>query len=96
MTATVRNAVIKRAALAAIGKRKPDMAMKTIKRIRKDSLGFRLVYMTTFAVFLAVAIADRLVPLRWLTGSAGSQSYLGILSEAQSAADTYTPFAFMG
>ncbi len=72
------------------------MATKTNSRTRKDSLGFRLIYATTFMIFLFAAILDRLIPLRWVIGVTGSETYLGILAEAQSAAETYTPFAFMG
>lgn len=63
---------------------------------RKDSLGFRLVFAAAFAIFLVAALADRLVPLRWLIGAARDERYLDILSEAHRAAQTYTPFAFMG
>jgi hypothetical protein len=73
------------------------MAAKSAPKSRKDTLGFRLIYATTFIIFLIAGILDRLVPLRWITGATGSaDSYLGVLAEAQAAARTYTPFAFMG
>ncbi|MBX9927032.1 MAG: hypothetical protein K2Y05_11790 [Hyphomicrobiaceae bacterium] len=69
---------------------------RTRKDARKDTVGFRMIYAATFTIFLVAAIADRLIPLRWMFGAAGSESYLGFMSEAQRAAETYTPFAFMG
>jgi hypothetical protein len=66
------------------------------KDARKDSLGFRLIYSAAFATFLVAAVADRLIPLRWLVGATGQDSYLGVLTEARRAAETFTPFAFMG
>jgi hypothetical protein len=73
-----------------------DMSTKSAFRTRKDTLGFKMIYAAAFAVFLVAAILDRLIPLRWIMGATGSEKYLAILSEAQSAAKTYTPFAFMG
>jgi hypothetical protein len=63
---------------------------------RKDSLGYQLIFGATFLIFLAVAIADRLVPLRWLMGAAKTENYVAVFAEAKAAAMTYTPFAFMG
>jgi hypothetical protein len=63
---------------------------------RKDTLGFRLIFTTTFLVFLLAAVVDRLVPLRWIMGAAKSENYMAIFAEAKAAAATYTPFAFMG
>lgn len=69
---------------------------RTRKDARKDTVGFRMIYATSFAIFLVAAIADRLIPLRWMFGAAGNETYLGFMAEAQRAAETYTPFAFMG
>lgn len=63
---------------------------------RKDTLGYQLIFGATFLIFLIVAIADRLVPLRWIMGSAKSENYVAVFAEAKAAAMTYTPFAFMG
>jgi hypothetical protein len=68
----------------------------TGRSARKDSLGFTMIYAATFAIFFAVAIIDRLVPVRWFLGAAKSENYMAIFAEAKSAAATYTPFAFMG
>jgi hypothetical protein len=65
-------------------------------RTRKDSLGFRLIFASTFLIFLMAAVVDRLVPLRWIMGAAKSENYMAIFAEAKAAAATYTPFAFMG
>lgn len=82
------------------GSRIPRMEMTMIgqnsNRTRKDSLGFQLIFAITFLTFFAVAIVDRLVPLRWILGAAKSENYMAIFSEAKMAAATYTPFAFMG
>ncbi len=79
-------------------KTEPPMAAQTRihKDARKNTVGFRMIYATTFAIFLLAAIADRLIPLRWMFGATNSESYLGFMAEAQRAAETYTPFAFMG
>ena len=47
-------------------------------------------------IFFAVAIIDRLLPIRWILGAAKSENYMAIFAEAKMAAATYTPFAFMG
>ena len=75
-----------------------EMAMhtQTSSRSRKDTLGFRLIFTVTFLTFLMVALADRLVPLRWVMGLAKSENYMAVIAEARLAAETYTPFAFMG
>ena len=65
-------------------------------RIRKDSWGFSMIFAATFAIFFAVAIIDRLLPIRWILGAAKSENYMAIFAEAKMAAATYTPFAFMG
>jgi hypothetical protein len=72
------------------------MAGRSVSRVRKDSLGFKLIFAVTFAMFFGVAIVDRLVPLRWIMGLAKSENYMAIFTEAKAAAATYTPFAFMG
>ena len=72
------------------------MTGQNSNRTRKDSLGFQLIFATTFLTFFAVAIVDRLVPLRWILGAAKSENYMAVFSEAKMAAATYTPFAFMG
>ena len=72
------------------------MSASTIPASRKDTLGFKLIFASTFMVFLAAAIADRLIPLRWLAGFAKSENYMAVFAEAKAAAATYTPFAFMG
>jgi hypothetical protein len=72
------------------------MAGRSASRTRKDTLGFKLIFAVTFATFFAVAILDRLLPLRWVMGLAKSENYMAIFTEAKAAAATYTPFAFMG
>lgn len=77
-------------------KTETTMTVRTQSRSGKDTLGFRLIFASTFLIFLLAAVIDRLVPLRWIMGAAKSENYMAIISEAKSAAATYTPFAFMG
>ena len=72
------------------------MAGRVSFQSRKDNLGFKLIFASTFVVFFAAAIVDRLLPLRWIMGAAKSENYMAIFAEAKAAAATYTPFAFMG
>lgn len=78
-------------AVNSISRAGPSMLAK-----RKDTLGYQLIFGATFLIFLVVAIADRLVPLRWIMGAAKTENYVAIFAEAKAAAMTYTPFAFMG
>ena len=65
-------------------------------RVRKDSLGFTMIFLMSFAIFFVVAVIDRLLPVRWILGAAKSENYMAVFAEAKIAAATYTPFAFMG
>jgi NaMN:DMB phosphoribosyltransferase len=60
---------------------------------RQEALEYRLVYLAGFAVFLAVAVATRLLPGRQRHPQRRRRSIVG---EARAAADTFIPFAFMG
>jgi hypothetical protein len=73
-----------------------SMATRHASQSRKDTLGFKLIFVVTFLTFFGVAVIDRLVPLRWVMGLAKSENYMAIFAEAKLAAATYTPFAFMG
>jgi hypothetical protein len=70
------------------------IVQSTVKR--NDTLGFRLIFSATFLTFLLVAIVDRMVPLRWIMGAAKSENFVAVFAEAKTAAQTYTPYAFMG
>jgi hypothetical protein len=60
---------------------------------QQEALEYRLVYLAGFAVFLAVAVATRLLPGRQRHPQRRRRSIVG---EARAAADTFIPFAFMG
>jgi len=62
--------------------------------IDRDAIDFRLIYITSFIIFLASAALGRLMPWRWRGWSSGRRG--SIISEARAAANTFTPFAFMG
>ena len=64
--------------------------------IDRDALDFRLIYIASFIIFLASAALGRLMPWRWLGWSSGSHRRGSIVGEARAAANTFTPFAFMG
>ena len=64
--------------------------------IDRDALDFRLIYIASFIIFFASAALGRLIPWRWLGWSSGSRRRASIIGEARAAANTFTPFAFMG
>lgn len=60
-----------------------------------EGVAYRLIYATSFAVFLAVGAVQRLMPWQWhLPQRAAARRSL--VDEAARAAGTITPFAFMG
>jgi hypothetical protein len=60
---------------------------------QQEALEYRLVYLAGFAVFLAVAVATRLLPAGRRRSPGRDRSIVG---EARAAANTFIPFAFMG
>jgi hypothetical protein len=62
----------------------------------RDAIEFRLIYIASFTIFLAGAAIERLMPWRWLALWSGSRRRGSIIGEAKAAANTFTPFAFMG
>lgn len=60
-------------------------------RLRGEAIQFRLIYAAGFSVFLAAAVARRLL-LRPAHGGV----HRTIFGEAKADANTYIPFAFMG
>ncbi len=60
---------------------------------RTESLEFRLIFAAAFAIFLVAALAERLLPHRWLHQSAARKS---VLEQAKEAANTCAAYAFMG
>lgn len=76
-----------------------EVKMQKVQHDNRPSPGegavYRLVFATSYVVFLGVGAAQRLVP--WQGGpSARSAGRRSIFAEASRAAGTVTPFAFMG
>lgn len=66
-------------------------------RSRKAETGeARLIFMLTFAIFLVVAMVERVLPSSWRSQVLGTASGKSVFGEARSAARTFVPFAFMG
>ena len=66
-------------------------------RPRREEAGeFRLIFMVSFAIFLMVAVIERVLPTNWRSHAIGQDSGKSIFGEAKSAARTFVPFAFMG
>ena len=57
---------------------------------------FRLIFMVSFAIFLMVAVIERVLPSSWRSHAFGPDSGKSIFGEARAAAHTFVPFAFMG
>jgi len=72
------------------------MTHATRSGIDRDAIDFRLIYIASFMIFFAGAVLGRLMPWRWLGWSSGSRRRGSIIGEARAAANTFTPFAFMG
>ena len=64
--------------------------------IDRDAIDFRLIYIASFIIFFASAVIGRLMPWRWLGSASGARRSGSIIGEARAAANTFTPFAFMG
>ena len=62
----------------------------------RDAIDFRLIYIASFSIFFASAVVGRLMPWRWPGWLSRSHRRGSIISEAKAAANTFTPFAFMG
>jgi hypothetical protein len=74
----------------------------TMQRIHQDHapvprerLVYRLIFATSFLIFLAVGAVQRLMPWQWRL-PARAAGRRGLFAEASRAAGTVTPFAFMG
>src|SRR3954452_21979805 len=66
-------------------------------RPRREEAGeYRLIFMVSFAIFLMVAVIERVLPTNWRSHAIGQDSGKSIFGEAKSAALTFVPFAFMG
>lgn len=66
-------------------------------RPRRGEVGeFRLIFMVSFAIFLMVAVIERVLPSSWRSHAFGPDSGMSIFGEARAAARTFVPFAFMG
>ena len=62
---------------------------------KSETLEFRLIFGVTFAVFLAAALVESLLPLRWFSReNAGARKT--IIERAADAARTCAAYAFMG
>ncbi len=57
---------------------------------------FRLIFMVSFAIFLMVAVIERVLPSSWRSPALGLDGGKSIFGEARAAAHTFVPFAFMG
>lgn len=70
-----------------------DIARPHYAELRqRDRLEFRLLLGALFTLFLAVALAGRLLPQAWRPLRSTGKSVIG---EAREAANTLAPFAFM-
>ena len=66
-------------------------------RTRRVEAGeFRLIFLASFAIFLMVAVIERVLPSSWRSHALGHDGGKSIFGEARSAAHTFVPFAFMG
>ncbi len=57
---------------------------------------FRLIFMVSFAIFLLVALVERILPPSWRPHVLPPGSSKSIFGEARAAAHTFVPLAFMG
>ena len=57
---------------------------------------FRLIFVVSFAIFLMVAVVERVLPSSWRSHAVGPDGGKSIFGEARAAAHTFVPFAFMG
>jgi hypothetical protein len=63
---------------------------------RGETSEFRLIFMVSFAIFLMVAVIERVLPSSWRSHALGHDGGKSIFGEARAAAHTFVPFAFMG
>lgn len=63
---------------------------------RAEAGEFRLLFVASFAIFLLVAVVERVLPSSWRAHAFGPDSGKSIFGEARAAARTFVPFAFMG
>jgi hypothetical protein len=66
------------------------------KRIRKDAIEYRLIFAASFIVFLIAAVAERLMPWRWLLNRRPGTQGRSVLGQARESAGICTAYAFMG
>ena len=57
---------------------------------------FRLIFMVSFAIFLLVAVVERVLPSSWRSHAGAADGGKSIFGEARAAARTFVPLAFMG
>jgi len=62
----------------------------------RNSIEFRVIFATTFAVFLVGALVSRLLPWHWQVGRAETARRISVIAEAKAAANVFVPIAFMG
>lgn len=60
-----------------------------------EGVAYRLIFATSFAVFLVLGAVQRLMPWQWHLPSRAA-TRRSLVDEAARAAGTVTPFAFMG
>lgn len=63
---------------------------------REEAWDFRLIFATSFAIFLVAAVVGRLLPWRWSPRPAGRAGSKSVIAEARATTNTFVPFAFMG
>lgn len=63
---------------------------------REEAWDFRLIFATSFAIFLVAAVVGRLLPWRWSPRPAGRAGSRSVIAEARATTNTFVPFAFMG
>ena len=61
-----------------------------------DHRDYRLLYVICLPLFLAAALAGRVLPARWRPWPRTDRSARSILAEARAAAGAYLPYAMMG
>lgn len=61
-----------------------------------DRRDYMLLYLVCLPLFLAAAIAARILPARWRPWPPTDRSARSIFREARAAVDAYLPYAMMG
>jgi hypothetical protein len=63
---------------------------------RGEASEFRLIFMVSFAIFLLVAMVERVLPSSWRSQVGAPDGGKSVIGEARAAARTFVPLAFMG